>query len=88
MFLYRRYEQSMRESKNCHHRFSVHEENLGFLTDDGVDVFVAGARFQKTISCGHMETPHENNDVLVASLVEKRHESTTPKSLYLNLINL
>lgn len=77
----------MRESKNCHHRFSIHEENLGFLTDDGVDVFVAGARFQKTISCGHMETPCENNDVLVASLVEKRNESPTPKSLYLNLIN-
>ncbi|MBY0096762.1 hypothetical protein [Mesobacillus maritimus] len=77
----------MRESKNCHHRFSVHEENLSFLTDDGVDVFVAGARFQKTISCGHMETPYENNDMLVSCLIEKRNESTTPKSLYLNLIN-
>ncbi|SEN58092.1 hypothetical protein SAMN05192533_11597 [Mesobacillus persicus] len=77
----------MRESKNCHHRFSVHEENLGFMTDDGVNVFVAGARFQKTISCGHMEAPSEHMDVMIASLVEKRNESQTPKSLYLNLIN-
>lgn len=77
----------MRESKNCHHRFSVHEENLGFQSDDGVDVFVAGARFQKTISCGHMEFPSEPNDLILASLIEKRNESPTPKSIYLNMVN-
>lgn len=78
----------MRESKNCHHRFSVHEENMGFLTDDGVDVFIAGARFQKSISCGHMEIPVETHDVILASLIEKRSELPTPKTLYLNLMNL
>lgn len=78
----------MRESKNCHHRFSVYEEDLGFLTDDGVNVFVAGARFQKSISCGHMEFPVEKNDVISATLIEKRNEPQTPKGLYLHLINL
>jgi hypothetical protein len=77
----------MRESKNCHRRFSVLEENVGFLTDDGVDVFIAGARFQKTISCGHMEFPAENHDIILASLIEKRSEPPTPKTLYINLMN-
>ncbi|WP_121612200.1 hypothetical protein [Mesobacillus foraminis] len=78
----------MRESKNCHHRFSVHEENIGFQSDDGVDVFLSGSRFQKSISCGHMEFPGDSNDYILTSLIEKKNESRTPKSLYLNLVNL
>ena len=78
----------MRESKNCHHRFSIHGEDLGFLNDDGINVFVAGARFQKTISCGHMEFPVENNEVIVSSLIESRSRSQTPKSLSFHLINV
>ncbi|MCM3588078.1 hypothetical protein M3182_20450 [Mesobacillus maritimus] len=77
----------MRESKNCHHRFAVHEENLGFLTDDGIEVFIAGARFQKTISCGHKETTTDMDEILTGSLLERRNEPSAPKNLYLNLIN-
>ncbi|PLR98807.1 hypothetical protein [Bacillus sp. T33-2] len=78
----------MRESKNCHHRFSAHEENVGFISDDGVDVFVAGARFQKCISCGHMEFPTDSNEIIEVSLTEKRNQYQIPKNLYINSIHL
>ncbi|CAM3739200.1 hypothetical protein [Mesobacillus zeae] len=78
----------MRESKNCYHRFSVHEENLGFITNDGIDLFVAGSRFQKCISCGHMEFMVETSELIEEALNEKRNEPQTPKNLYYNLIHL
>ncbi|MBM4761964.1 hypothetical protein [Bacillus sp. B15-48] len=78
----------MRESKNCYHRFSVHKENIGFLTDDGIDLFIAGARFQKNNSGGHMEFPIVNDEIISTSLIERRNELQTPKSLYFNLMIL
>lgn len=29
----------MSESRNCHHRFSLHAETIGFTTNDGLDIF-------------------------------------------------
>lgn len=78
----------MRESKNCHHRFSLHEENVGFTTNDGIDVFIAGARFQKCITCGHMELPVEQNELIEASQNEKRNNLFAPKNLYVTMMNL
>ena len=78
----------VRESKNCHYRFSIHEENIGFLTDDGIEIFLPGTRFQKALTCGHTEFPVESDSVLCPSLIERRRDSRLPKSLYVNLMNL
>ncbi|HAQ07307.1 MAG TPA: hypothetical protein DCR24_07230, partial [Bacillus bacterium] len=75
----------MRESKSCQHRFSLHEENAGFPPNDGVDVFIAGARFQKCISNSHMELPVEQSELIEASQIEKRNNIFAPKNLYLIL---
>ena len=77
----------MRESKNCHYRFSIHEDTIGFLTDDGIEIFSPGARFQKALTCGHPEFPVEADALIFQSLKEKRQDCRTPRSLYVNLIN-
>jgi hypothetical protein len=78
----------MSDSKNCHHRFSLHEENVGFTTNDGVDVFNAGTRFQKCITCGHMELPVEASDMIEATQIEKRNNLFAPKNMYVTLMSL
>lgn len=78
----------MRESKNCHHRFSTHEENVGFPTNDGIDVFISGARFQKYITCDHIELPVEPADLIETCQIEKRNNQFAPKSLYVTLMAL
>lgn len=78
----------MRESKNCYHRFSLHDENVGFKTNDGVDVFISGARFQNCITSGHMELPVEQNEMVEASQIEKRNNLFAPKNLYVTLMSL
>ncbi|MBT2695499.1 hypothetical protein [Bacillus sp. ISL-55] len=78
----------MRESKNCHHRFSMHEENAGFRTNDGVDIFTAGARFQKCITCGHIELPVEQSEMIEPSQIEKRNNLFAPKNMYATLMSL
>lgn len=78
----------MRESKNCHHHFSFHEENVGFTTNDGVDLFNSGSRFQKTITCGHIELPVDHNEMIEASQIEKRNNIFSPKNMYVTLMSL
>ena len=78
----------MSESKNCHHRFSLREENVGFTLNDGVDVFNAGARFQKCITCGHMEFPVDSGDMIETTQIEKRNNLFTPKNMYVTLMSL
>lgn len=78
----------MRESKNCHHRFAIHEEIVAFMTDDGINLFGSGARFQKSISCGHTEFPVETDEMIEAVLTEKRNHPNSPKNIHLKLINI
>ncbi|WP_210365147.1 hypothetical protein [Bacillus sp. REN3] len=78
----------MRNSKSCHHRFSAHEENVGFPTNDGIDVFVSGARFQKHITCDHIDLPVEPAELIETSQIEKRNNQFAPKNLYETLMNL
>lgn len=78
----------MSESKVCHHRFSLHEENVGFTLNDGVDVFTSGTRFQKCITCGHMELPVDSGDLIEATQIEKRNNLFAPKNMYVALMSL
>lgn len=79
---------NMSESKTCHHRFSMHEEGVGFTNNDGVDIFNAGSRFQKSITCGHIELPVEHNDMIEANQIEKRNNLFAPKNMYVTMMNL
>lgn len=78
----------MRESKNCHHRFSLHEESVGFTTNDGVDIFTAGSRFQKCITCGHIEMPVEHSEMIEPSQIEKRNNLFAPKNMFATMMSL
>jgi hypothetical protein len=78
----------MSETKNCYHRFSLHEENVGFTTNDGVDLFNAGTRFQKCITCGHTELPVETSDMIEANQIEKRNNLFSQKNMYVTLMSL
>jgi hypothetical protein len=79
---------SMSESKVCNHRFSFHEEHVGFTLNDGVDVFTSGTRFQKCITCGHMEMPVDACDLIEANQNEKRNNLFAPKNMYIALMSL
>lgn len=78
----------MSESKNCHHRFSLHEEHVGFTTNDGVDIFTSGSRFQKHITCGHIELPVEHCELIESTQIEKRNNLFAPKNMYATLMSL
>ncbi|EIJ78176.1 hypothetical protein PB1_11469 [Bacillus methanolicus PB1] len=77
----------MIEVKNCKHLFSNSNENYVFTTDDGIEVFVTGAAYQKCMSCGHAEFPLETKELIESSLKEKRI-SKSNQQLYINLIDL
>jgi len=78
----------MSESKTCHHRFSLHEESVGFTNNDGVNKFNAGSRFQKAITCGHFELPVEHNEMIEVNQSEKRNNLFAPKNMYIAMMNL
>ncbi|UQD52094.1 hypothetical protein C0971_08770 [Bacillus methanolicus] len=77
----------MIEVKNCQHLFFDSNENYVFTTDDGIEVFVTGAAYQKCMSCGHAEFPLETKELIQSSLKEKRI-SKTNQQLYINLMVL
>lgn len=79
---------SMSESRNCHHRFSLHAETIGFTTNDGLDVFNAGTRFQKSITYSHMELPVDTNELIEATQIEKRNNLFAPKNMFVTLMSL
>ncbi|WP_174733082.1 hypothetical protein [Mesobacillus harenae] len=62
----------MLESKNCHQRFTALEEKAAFTSDDGVDIFVLGARFQNNISYGHGDFPVDTQDMIESSLLGRK----------------
>lgn len=79
---------SMSQLKNGYHRFSLHEENVGFTTNDGVNIFIAGTRFQKCITGGHTELPVDSSEMIEANQIEKRNNLFAPKNMYITLMNL
>lgn len=78
----------MSESKKGYHRLSLYEENVGFTTNDGVDIFNAGTRFQKSITCVHTELPVDSSELIAANQIEKRNNLFAPKNMYVTLMNL
>lgn len=78
----------MLEIKNCQHLFSDCSENYAFTTDDGIEVFVSGAEFQKCMSCGHTEFPFETKELIETTLKERRKISQPSTQMYINLLDL
>ncbi|WP_318508891.1 hypothetical protein [Bacillus sp. T3] len=62
----------MHELKHSSHRFSTYEENVLFLNEDGIDVFLTGARFQHCLSCADLDLQVENKEIIESALSEKR----------------
>lgn len=62
----------MHELKHSSHRFSNYEENVHFLNEDGIDVFLTGARFQHCLSCTELEFQLETKEMIESALSEKR----------------
>lgn len=62
----------MHELKHSSHRFSNYEVNVAFPSEDGIDVFLTGARFQQCLWCGESELPMETKEIIESSLAEKR----------------
>ncbi|MFE8699523.1 hypothetical protein ACFYKX_02675 [Cytobacillus sp. FJAT-54145] len=77
----------MQEHSRCHHRLNS-EENVAFTTEDGIEVYVAGAAFEKCVTCGHVDFPLESKEMIDSSLKEKRSYPNSPRQLYINLMNL
>ncbi|MGJ7921533.1 hypothetical protein [Neobacillus sp. LXY-4] len=68
----------MHEHKHSSHRFSNYEVNVEFPNEDGIDVFLTGARFQHCLSCTESDLHVEAKEIIGAYLSEKRKH---PQSL-------
>lgn len=62
----------MHELRHSSHRFSNNEENIAFLNEDGIDVFLSGERFQHCLLTGETKLQIETMEIVGMTLHEKR----------------
>jgi hypothetical protein len=71
----------MHEHKHSSHRFSNYEMSAAFPNEDGIDVFLAGARFQHCLASAESDIQMELKESIEASLIEKRKHPQSLKDL-------
>lgn len=77
----------MHEHKHSSHRFSNYEENVAFPNEDGIEVFLTGARFQQCLFCTETELQAEIKEIIEAALSEKRkHPQSLKDQFYIDLL--
>ncbi|WP_147534866.1 hypothetical protein [Bacillus marasmi] len=62
----------MHEPRQSSHRFSIFEENLACLNEDGIDVFLTGERFQHYLSIAESKLQTESMEIVGMKFNEKR----------------
>lgn len=79
----------MQTKSRCHHRYALSEESF-FITEDGMEVFIAGGNFQKCNVCGHVDFPLEMKEMTDSHQKDRRlsPQYSKQKNMDLNLIDV
>ncbi|WP_075981714.1 hypothetical protein [Bacillus massilinigeriensis] len=78
----------MQEFNNCHHRYSINDENFTYTPEDGIEFIVVGNVLQKSSTCGHVDSPISSKETTKINLHEKRNYPHSPKDHYVHIIDL
>lgn len=77
----------MQTKSRCHHRNMLSEDAF-FVTEDGIELFIAGENNQNYHVCGHVDFPLEIRDINESIQKEKRFSSQASQQLYLHMLEI